>query len=111
MSWENHYKFDKDGNELVLDVELPGFDKGDIKLDVVDHGIEIKARKKSEMKKKDEKKGIYSYAKSYVGFSRFISLPEEAEADRIDATYHGNILTIHIPKKKRIEVNKEVIIK
>ncbi len=96
-------------NEFILEVELPGIEKEDIKLNVTDRGIELKAEKKEE--KGEKTKESYSYAKSYAGFYRSIDLPIEADKENMDASYKNGILTVHIPIKKNIKQKKEVKIK
>jgi len=96
-------------NEFILEIELPGIEKEDIKLDITDSSIELKAEKKKE--KEEKTKESYSYARSYTGFYRSIDLPIEADKENIDASYKNGILTVHIPFKKNIKQKKEVKVK
>ena len=52
------------GDKFILEAELPGFDKGDIKLDVKDGILTISAQHKEEKeesreKKREENKGLF----------------------------------------------------
>ena len=44
------------GNNYILEADLPGFEKGDIKLDVKDDILTIKAERHTETEKKDKDK-------------------------------------------------------
>ncbi|RMD67469.1 Hsp20/alpha crystallin family protein [Candidatus Pacearchaeota archaeon] len=89
---------EENDNEIVLKVELPGMNKDDIKVELEDDAIAIKAIKKQETKKED--KDAYFHSKTYAGFYRRIALPAEADTENIDAEYKNGVLTLRIPKKK-----------
>ncbi len=89
------YETDK---EIVAKLDMPGIDKKDIKINVTDYGIEIKAETKKEEKK--ETKGNYRYERSYSGFYRSFALPEYANAKEAKAEYKEGVLKISIPKKE-----------
>ena len=91
--------YDND-KEIIVKVEVPGADKKDIIVTPVDNGIEIKVEKKSEIRKEDEKNGIYKLERSYAGFYRYFSLPSYADLDKIDANYKDGILELKIKKKE-----------
>lgn len=42
------------GNNYILEADLPGFEKGDVKLDVKDDILTIKAERHTETEKKDK---------------------------------------------------------
>ena len=98
--------FKETDNEYIMEVELPGIDKKDIILSAIDNKIEIRARKKQELEQKDA--NSYSYSKSYNGFARSVSLPEEADINSIDAEFENGILIIKIPRKKTKKDKKEI---
>ena len=95
--------------EFIIAVELPGFNKEDIELNVDDNILSIKVEKKSEKKK--EKDESYSYQSSYSGFFRRIPLPESADTENIDAEYKSGVLKLRIPKKAKIKKGKTIRIK
>lgn len=101
--------FRESENEYLIAVELPGMEKEDIDLEVGEDSIAIKAEKKQEKKQKDE--GNYSYAESYSGFARVISLPENADSEKVDAEYKNGVLKIKIGKKKKEKKGNVIRIK
>ncbi len=104
--------FEETDNEFILEIELPGVEKEDIELNIMDSGIEIRAEKKQEKEREDKEKGEYIFSKSYAGFARYIDLPEEADLEKIDAEYKNGILEIRVPKKKiKVKNGKEIKIR
>jgi len=97
--------------EFIIEVELPGVEKDDIKLNVTDTGIEIKAEKKQEKEEADDKSGEYRYAGRYAGFYQAFDVPDNADLENIDAEYKNGVLKIKIPKRESAKSRKEVEIK
>ena len=91
--------------EKEYDVELaaPGLDKEDFKVHVdEDNNLHIEMEKKTE-NKEGRKHGRYLRREfSYEKFQQTLLLPEDAEADKIEAKVEKGVLTVHIPKKEQI---------
>lgn len=90
-----------------ISLEMPGVDKKDIEINVVDNGLEIKAMRKEEAK--EHKKGFYRIERNYAGFYKYITLPENAELDKAEASYKNGILEITVPKSAKEETSKKRI--
>src|SRR5215218_5017793 len=91
----------EDGNDLVIDVDLPGFAKENIFLRVTDDILSIKARKK-EPRRDEEYPGIVHYRQRPVQIDRRIILPfstreEEGERAVGTATYVDGVVKLRIP--------------
>ena len=85
-----------DGYELVVD--LPGFDKGDIKISILDGYLEIHA--KTSKNNDDSKRGKYIRRERYEGdFRRSFYVGDDVTEDEIKASFKNGILSISIPKK------------
>ena len=85
---------EEDG-KYVLEAELPGFDKGDIKLDVKDGILTISAEHTDEQK---AGKGNYIRRERRFGsFSRSFDISGIDEAG-ITAAYRNGILELSLPK-------------
>jgi HSP20 family protein len=80
---------EKDGN-YVVDVALPGFRREDINVEV--SGNELTITGKYERKQEDGKKH-YSEMRQ-ASFTRTLVLPQELNADQVDATFDNGILHI-----------------
>ena len=96
-------------NDYAVIVEIPGVNKEDINIDAANNTLRIKAEKKQEFEKEQDDE--YRYSKSYAGFYREITLPENAEAEKIDAEYKNGVLKISILKKKEAKKKKMIVVK
>ena len=98
-------------NEKEYDVELaaPGLTKEDFQVHVdEDNNLVINMEKKSE---DNEKKHHGRYLRrefSYEKFQQMLTLPEDAESDKIEAHVEHGVLSVRIPKKTREELQKAV---
>jgi HSP20 family protein len=98
------YETDK---EVIANIELPGVSKKDIKLNVSDNMLNVRAEKKYEKKDEDEKKGYRRYERSYSGFYRSFPLPLGVDENKVKANYKDGMLEVHMPKKEQKEVEAE----
>jgi HSP20 family protein len=94
-------------NSFDVSVAVPGFDKQDIKVDVVDNCLVISSEKEFDKKESDKKWVRREYG--YTSFERVFELPESADADNIQAEMKHGILKIRIAKKPGYERSRKVI--
>ena len=98
-------------NEKEYDVELaaPGLTKEDFQVHVdEDNNLVINMEKKAE---NNEKKRHGRYLRrefSYEKFQQMLTLPEDAEAEKIEAKVEHGVLNVRIPKKEKVDVQKAV---
>ena len=104
-------------NEKEYDVELaaPGLDKEDFKVHVdADNNLHIEMEKKVE-NKEDKRHGRYLRREfSYEKFQQTLILPEDVDADKIEASVESGVLNVHLPKKdniQRTEAVKQITVK
>lgn len=83
--------------EVILNLDLPGFSKGDIKIEIGKKGITVKAEKKQETKM--QKKDFFHEEKSYRSFSYATTLPEIIPK-KAKTKFSRGKLQIVMPKKK-----------
>lgn len=89
----------EDENHVIVTAEIPGVDKEDIKLNVTEDGLEIRAEKRKERKEETEKSRRLE--RTYTGFYRYIELPVEVIPEKATATYKNGILEVKIPKTEK----------
>jgi len=94
-------------NNVIATFEIPGADKDDIELNVTENAVEVKVEKKGE--KEIKKKGEYSYSAFSHSFYRALPLPAEVDAGKANAEYKNGVLTVEMPKLKKIEAKKKKI--
>jgi HSP20 family protein len=98
--------FERDG-QLVVRAEVPGLDKDQIKLEVVDGQLVISGEKNRENEERGE--GFYRSERSYGSFCRVVALPEGVDLEQAVANFNNGILEITMPgltrsQPKRIEI-------
>ncbi len=76
--------------------ELPGLDAKNIDIQLSDNVLTIKGEKQEE--KKEETKDHYISERRYGSFRRSLQMPAGIDADKIEASYKGGVLTIILPK-------------
>lgn len=96
--------------EFDIEVAAPGLEKKDFKV-TVDNGILcIAAEKESKVEEKEENFTRQEF--NYNSFERSFTLPENVDADHIDAKYDNGVLKLKLKKTKVDKPNlKEVAIK
>ena len=77
--------------EIIVNYEIPGVDKKDIKIDVTENQIEIYAKKKEETKK----------GKKFMEFYKLMTFPSEITREGIKTNYRDGILKIIMPKAEK----------
>lgn len=94
----------------TLDVELPGFKKENISLDVDDGYLVIQAKNEMSNEEKNKKGEIIRSERSYGSCSRSFYVGDNVKASDIKAKFDGGVLEVIVPKKEAKELeNKEVI--
>ena len=92
-------------DSYIIDVDLPGFDKKDIQIDVENGYLNINAKRDDS--KDEEDNGRFIRRERYYGeCSRSFYIGDDVHEDEIKATFKNGILGLEIPKVKEIE-NKE----
>ena len=85
------------GDKFVLEAELPGFNKEDIKLDVKDSILTISAEHKEHQDQKDDKGNYIRRERRYGSFTRSFDITGIDESG-ITAAYQNGILELNLPK-------------
>ena len=97
--------YEKDG-EMVIRVDLPGIEKQDVKVKVLDDVLTIEGERRTE--KKIEQENYRCREATYGTFTRRIALPNPVEEYEVKATFENGVLEIHIPLKAETVKPKEI---
>ena len=96
--------YEKGGN-YHIEMDIPGFDKNDISIEVKDGYLTISAEKNEEDNK--EEKNYIRKERSYGKYERSFYLGD-LDSENIEAEFNNGILKVTVPKKEVVE-NKKVI--
>lgn len=91
---------------LVLVVELPGMKKEDVKIEVTDAAVSIRAERRFENEKENKKKTYFYSERQYTSFYRVVPLPIDVDPDAVKAKYANGVLEVRMkkaPQKKNIK--------
>lgn len=83
----------------VVSVEVPGVAKEDVDIRVEGNTLLINGEKKQE--KKEDKENYHCVERHYGSFERRLTLPQDANADNIDARFKDGVLTIDIKRQAK----------
>ena len=97
---------EEEGN-YILDINLPGFDKNDIKVELKDGYLTVNANRDESKEEKDEK-GNYIRRERYTGkCSRSYYVGSDLKDADIKASYKDGILNLTLPKKETAAIQEE----
>lgn len=92
----------KETNEnYIMDMELPGLNENDIELNLKDRVLTISSVKQAETKEESKvEDGTWLIKeRRSLSFNRRFTLPEDIEAQSVEATFKNGVLTVVIPKR------------
>ncbi len=103
-------KESEDGYEI--DIELPGFDKQDVKAQLTNGYLIISAEKTENKEEKDDKKKFVRKERYTGSCSRSFYVGDTLTQNDIKAKFDKGVLTLNVPKhvEKPVEDNKFISI-
>lgn len=96
------------GDKSYIEMDIPGFKKEDINVDVANKYLTITATR--EDKNEDKEKNYVRKERSYGKFTRSFYIGNVSEDD-ISAEFKDGILTVSIPKEHKEESKKRITVK
>jgi HSP20 family protein len=91
-------------DEFIVKAEMPGVQKEDIDLSVVDGQLIISGEKRQEEEK--EGKDYYRAERCYGSFRRVFGLPSRVDVEKVRASHKDGVLTVNIPKAGEAKTTK-----
>lgn len=96
-------------NAYEVTAELPGMAESDVEVKLSNGNLSIKGEKREEKEEKDKERHVSE--RSYGAFHRLFRLPDDVDADGIEAEFSNGVLTVTLPRspegrkeEKRIDV-------
>lgn len=99
----------EDQGKAFLTIDLPGFRKADVTLEVTGDCVNIQARKQDSKEVEDKNRNYIRKERVSQGYYRRVSLPQEVDSDQAQASLMDGVLQITLPKKVRFEKKRLVI--
>ena len=88
-------------DDVIINTEIPGMSKDDVKVSVQDNILTLSGEKKQEKVEKDA--NYHRMERSYGSFSRSFTLPTAVQPDKVKANYKDGILRITLPKSEEVK--------
>lgn len=97
----------ENGDKYEVSVDLPGFDKDNVKVELKNGYLTISAEKGLDKEDKNEDRK-YLRKERYVGsMSRSFYVGDEITEKDINANYRNGVLTLELPKKDQKKVEAD----
>jgi len=107
VAWIPRVDVNESDKEITIDVELPGIDRKDVKVEVRDNTLTISGERKSERKTEEENCCVAE--RHYGRFERSFTLTDTVDANNISAKYKDGVLSLALPKTEKA-IPKEIAI-
>jgi HSP20 family protein len=86
------------GKDYKLTVDLPGFNKEDVDIEVTEDAVTIQAKK--TVSEEEKKKNYVRQERASQAYYRRVPLPELVVSDDAKACINDGILEVTLPKKE-----------
>jgi HSP20 family protein len=93
----------REGNQYVLNADLPGIDPGSVDVDVDGHLLTIRAQRSAANR---ENSRWLAQERPFGSYMRQFSIGDDVNADGISATYDNGVLSVVIPIAERARPRK-----
>ncbi|MGH8512135.1 MAG: Hsp20/alpha crystallin family protein [Gammaproteobacteria bacterium] len=103
-NWTPTVDIKEEDTRFVLYADLPGIDPKDIEI-TMDNGV-LSVKGQRVLDNEEARAGYKRVERAYGTFYRRFSLPDTADAERIEATGRNGVLEIVIPKHERVQPRK-----
>jgi HSP20 family protein len=79
-----------------ITAQLPGMDEKSVEVKLTDGVLSISGEKQDE--KREKNKDYYMQQRSFGSFQRSFTIPDDVDANKIEATFKGGILSVRLSK-------------
>jgi HSP20 family protein len=97
--------FERDG-ELVVRADLPGVNKGDVRVELTDDALIIEGER--EQKQEENRAGFYRSERIYGHFYRQMPLPEGVDTEKARVTFNNGVLEISMPAPQQQQRSRQL---
>ncbi|HYD63228.1 MAG TPA: Hsp20/alpha crystallin family protein [Noviherbaspirillum sp.] len=86
----------EDNKRIVVRIELPGVDKNDLDIEVLDNKLIVRGEKRFEREGGEGRYRVLQCA--YGAFERIVPLTVTVVPDQATASFHNGVLRVELPK-------------
>ncbi len=108
MGWVPRADVHENDNAFVVQLDLPGVEKDNVKVKFEDNTLVVSGERKYESN--TDEKNFHRVERIYGTFTRSIAVPKDVDADKISANFKNGVLEITLPKAEEVKP-KEIEIK
>jgi HSP20 family protein len=94
-------------DEYVVELDLPGYDKKEVSIEVSDHALSITGER--EKVTEETTKDFTLHERLEREFERRFVLPADVDTEHLRATFAKGVLEVHAPKLKKAKPKKVAI--
>lgn len=94
--WQPRVDVHEGDTGIAIDVEIPGLEKKEIKVEVKNNVLTVSGERKRE--ERHENTAGYTTERYYGRFERSFGLPKTVVADKVSAEYTNGVLSLILPK-------------
>jgi len=94
-------------DKYIVYVDVPGYDKNEIRIKATDSSIVIKAEKSEEKIREERGRNFLEKQRIYKGILKKVEFPEKIIPNQIKAILKNGVIEIHVPKagiSKEVEI-------
>ena len=102
--WRPAVDLKEENDRFVIFADLPGVDPKDIEITMENGTLAIRGERREE--KEEDKEGFHRVERVRGTFYRRFSLPDTADAERVEAKGKDGVLEIVIPKHEKVQPRK-----
>lgn len=99
--WAPVVDISEDDKEFLIKAELPGLKREEVKVTVEDGVLSISGERKTEKEEKNKK--FHRVERSYGSFLRSFTLPEGADATKVNAEFTEGVLNVRLAKTPKAQ--------
>lgn len=100
-----HVKTSETDSHYVVSAELPGVNKEQIGIEIMDRYLTINVQSQEEITEEDDKRKTFRKQQSWQKLTRTIPFPQPINEKNVKASYENGLLQITVPKMKGKQIS------
>lgn len=108
VDWKPRTNIIEAGDMLVIEVELPGVNKDDVSIQLVDGNQVILRGSKPQPRMETPRVTYHLFEREFGSFYKKIVIDFPLDADKINSVMENGVLTIKLPKKKIEKISVDI---